>query len=245
MADTGATGAEQFIRGWNGGIESGGRRGVLADWPADCATRRVDACPACGDRDYTCVAERDRYGWVVDAVQCPCGLVYLRRTFTYEGAETFYAKHYRPLVNAWHGKPDGYDWKRETFEYRSLVSEHWPQDADDWFDVGGEDCNPEHGSGLIETMNVTRQYDLVTCCQTLDHLLNPVAAFHKFAQLVRRGGHLWVDYVSFAKTKEIKADHPLNWTLLPLVRLIDRDFWTIRKVRALDDRHLGVLMERQ
>jgi hypothetical protein len=219
----------------------------MADWPADCPTRRVDACPACGERQYTDVAERDRYGWIVDAVKCDdCGLVYLRRTFTYEGAATFYAKHYRPLVNAWHGKPDGYNWDLETQDYRALCRTHWPEvDAGEWFDVGGDDCNPEHGSGLIETMDVTRQYDLVTCCQTLDHLLNPVAAFRKFAQLVRTGGHLWVDYVSFAKTKEVKADHPLNWSLLALVRLINPEQWTIRKVRALDDRHLGVLMERR
>jgi hypothetical protein len=183
----------------------------------------------------------------VDAVECDeCFLVYLRRTFTYDGAATFYAEHYRPLVNAWHGKPDGYAWTAETDAYRARCKRLWPKvKPGEWFDVGGDDCNPEHGTGLIETMEVTRQYDLVTCCQTLDHLLNPVAAFHKFAQLVRRGGHLWVDFVDYGRTREIKADHPLNWGTLPLVRAIMPAFWKIELWRDIDDRHVGVLMERQ
>lgn len=171
--------------------------------------------------------------------------MYLGRTFTYAGAQTFYASHYRPLVNAWHDKPAGYDWTEETHAYRMLCLPYWPAvPRDRWLDVGGDACNPEHGTGLIELMAVERQYDLVTCCQTLDHLLDPVTAFHKFAQLVRIGGRLWVDIVDYQTTQELKADHPLNWTWRTLCTAIQPRHWRLGPSVRLDDRHLGLLLER-
>ena len=221
----------------------------MADWPTDCPTRRVVACPLCACHDYKAVATRDRYGWDVHAKECSdCGLVYLGKTFTHEGAQTFYAKHYRPLVNAWHGKPEGYDWDGESQLYYCEASSHWPNwppaSYDDWFDVGGNHCNPEHGTGLIETMAVQRTYALVTCCQTLDHLMDPVAAFHKFAQLVESGGHLWIDWVDYRITQELKADHPLNWTWRTVKQAIPIQHWSYTYPVQIDDRHFGLLLKR-
>jgi hypothetical protein len=219
----------------------------LADWPSACPTRRVVACPLCACHDYKAVATFDRYGWEVNAKECAgCGLVYLGRTFTFTGAHVFYEEHYRKVVNAWHGKPDGYNWTAETARYRSLCCDFWPRglDRNQWLDVGGEDVNPEHGSGLIELKHVQRTYDFVSCCQTMDHLLDPVTAFHKFAQLVVSGGHLWIDWVDYRITQELKADHPLNWTWRTVRQAIPSRHWSYTYPVQIDDRHFGLLLKR-
>ncbi len=157
----------------------------------------------------------------------------------------FYEAYYRPLVNAWHDKPEGYDWRAETQAYRAKCRHYWPRVPNSqWFDVGGGDCNPEYDDGLIEQLDVERTYALVTCCQTLDHLLDPAAAFHKFAQLVPRGGFLWVDIVNFEETKEIKADHPLNWTPRTMAVCIRHRPWRVMKCVQVDATHIGYLLER-
>lgn len=206
------------------------------------------SCPLCASHERKAVASTDRYGWFVQAVECAdCGLVYLGWTFTYYGAKRFYEEHYRPLVNAWHGKPDGYDWLDEAGAYRQACRAHWPAgELGEWFDVGGDDCNPEHGTGLIELLEVERTYELVTCCQALDHLIDPVTAFHKFAQLVKSGGHLWIDWVDYRITQELKADHPLNWTWATVKKAIPirHWHWSYGHPVQIDDRHYGLLLTR-
>lgn len=172
-------------------------------------------------------------------------MVYLSRTFTYEGARRFYAAHYRDLVNAWHGRPDGYDWTTETQDYRAKCRAHWPVvEQSEWLDLGGDEVNPEHGTGLIETVPAERTFKLVTCCQTLDHLIDPVAAFHKFAQFVESGGHLWIDWVDYRITLEAKEDHPLNWTWRTVKQAIPIRHWSYTYPAQIDDRHFGLLLKR-
>jgi hypothetical protein len=173
-----------------------------------------------------------------------CGLVSLTPSWSHAGAKVFYRDYYRPLVNAWHDKPAGYDWAAETRAYRDLVRPYWLGiEADEWLDLGGDAVNPEHGTGLIEEYVPTRQYQLVTCCQTLDHLCSPRQAFHVFAETVRPGGYLWVDFVDYSITQELKTDHPLNWTLVAFWRGIPKG-WSISDVRRVDDRHVGILLEK-
>lgn len=244
MATEGTATTIEPVRGRDRGVTDRLRDCGLADWPSDCPTRRVISCPLCASHERRLVATHDRYGWDVGACAChECGLIYLARTFTYQGTVRFYRRHYRDLVNVWHDKPFGYDWSDETAAYRRLCEVYWPATID-WMDVGGDAINPERESVLLETFPVEHAFEFVSCCQTLDHLIDPVTAFHKFAQLTRSGGHLWIDWVDYRKTQELKADHPLNWTWATVRRAIPVRHWSYTHPVAIDDRHYGLLLTR-
>ncbi|MEJ7892775.1 MAG: methyltransferase domain-containing protein [Solirubrobacteraceae bacterium] len=67
---------------------------------------RVDACNVCGAAGAPVeVARRDRYEYAATTVLCRrCGLGYLSPRLTAEEYGQFYAKVYRPLVSAYHGR---------------------------------------------------------------------------------------------------------------------------------------------
>jgi SAM-dependent methyltransferase len=86
--------------------ERGDRIAALAyDYDAR-AKERVDACNVCGgDGRPVEVARRDRYGYAATAVVCArCGLGYLTPRMTAGEYADFYARVYRPLVSAYHGR---------------------------------------------------------------------------------------------------------------------------------------------
>ena len=70
------------------------------------AKERVDACAICGAAGHPVeVARRDRYGYAATAVVCVrCGLGYLTPRLTAGEYADFYARVYRPLVSAYHGR---------------------------------------------------------------------------------------------------------------------------------------------
>ena len=66
---------------------------------------RVDRCNLCGESVFVGLTHRDRYGYPASASGCSrCGLVFLDPVMTAAAYGDFYARTYRPLVSAFHGR---------------------------------------------------------------------------------------------------------------------------------------------
>ena len=66
---------------------------------------RVDRCNLCGGTVFVGLTHRDRYGYPAHASGCTrCGLVFLDPVMTAAAYGDFYARTYRPLVSAFHGR---------------------------------------------------------------------------------------------------------------------------------------------
>jgi SAM-dependent methyltransferase len=57
-----------------------------------------------------------------------------------------------------------------------------------------------------------RTWDVITLCQTVDHLLDPMGTLKKLRGALAPGGLFYVDIVDYDKTRTIKIDHPYNLT---------------------------------
>jgi SAM-dependent methyltransferase len=65
----------------------------------------VGACNLCGDKVFTTLTKRDRYGFPASASACArCSLVFLNPRLTARAYGRFYEGVYRPLVSAFHGR---------------------------------------------------------------------------------------------------------------------------------------------
>ena len=72
---------------------------------ADEEKRAVERCNLCGESVFVVLTHRDRYGYPASAAGCSrCGLVFLDPVMTAEAYGRFYARTYRPLVSAYHGR---------------------------------------------------------------------------------------------------------------------------------------------
>lgn len=66
---------------------------------------RVERCNLCGGSVFIGLTHRDRYGYPATASGCArCGLVFLDPVMTAAAYGDFYARTYRPLVSAFHGR---------------------------------------------------------------------------------------------------------------------------------------------
>lgn len=66
---------------------------------------RVERCNLCGETVFVGLTHRDRYGYPASASGCSrCGLVFLDPVMTAAAYGNFYARTYRPLVSAFHGR---------------------------------------------------------------------------------------------------------------------------------------------
>jgi SAM-dependent methyltransferase/ribosomal protein S27AE len=67
--------------------------------------RAVERCNLCGESVFIVLTHRDRYGYPARAAGCSrCGLVFLDPVMTAAAYGRFYARTYRPLVSAYHGR---------------------------------------------------------------------------------------------------------------------------------------------
>jgi 2-polyprenyl-3-methyl-5-hydroxy-6-metoxy-1,4-benzoquinol methylase len=68
------------------------------------------------------------------------------------------------------------------------------------------------------------EYDLILCCETLDHLTKPAAALKNMRAALAPEGRLYVDVTNKhtwgVKDKSIKVDHPLYWTTTALQKAV-------------------------
>ena len=91
-----------------GSTERADREQRIADLAFDYAaqpTEAVQRCNLCGAERFVVLTHRDRYGYPAEAHACiACGLVFLNPRMTAAAYSDFYARTYRPLVSAWHGR---------------------------------------------------------------------------------------------------------------------------------------------
>jgi ubiquinone/menaquinone biosynthesis C-methylase UbiE len=97
-----------------------------------------------------------------------------------------------------------------------------------------------------------RRFDLVTLCQTVDHLLDASASLRKIRRLISSRGLFFVDIVDFraAYLRErsleaaIKIDHPYYFTEDTIDALLRRTgFRILQKNYAPDHLHVGYICE--
>jgi SAM-dependent methyltransferase len=104
-------------------------------------------------------------------------------------------------------------------------------------------------AGLVETVDLTgRQFDVVTLCQTVDHLLDIAGTLRRIRQLLSPGGLLFVDIVDFRAAylrhssveEAIKVDHPFYLTEPTVAAYLRRaGFDVARADYAADHLHIS------
>lgn len=89
-------------------VSPGTRTARIAALDFDYAAQpkaRVERCNLCGGTVFVGLTHRDRYGYPAHASGCTrCGLVFLDPVMTAAAYGDFYARTYRPLVSAFHGR---------------------------------------------------------------------------------------------------------------------------------------------
>lgn len=76
--------------------------------------------------------------------------------------------------------------------------------------------------GTIEDFEPEQTWDLVTMCQTADHLLDVSGALRKIRGLLAPDGLFFVDILDYEKTQQSKVDHPYNLTQRTMAAYLDR-----------------------
>lgn len=196
----------------------------------------IALCNLCGPKappPYR-LARRDRYRLPVTTMQCArCGLVWISPRMKPEGYRRFYESgEYRRWLPA--HTPERLDQDQAIYGRRlkTVLSGRARKVLDVGGSAGGvarlmgEDITvldpaanelPRGGLALtVEEWEPADQYDLILCCRTLDHVLDPLGALRKFRAALAPGGRVWVDVVqwqlvaSWTGTVEgaMKLDHP-------------------------------------
>lgn len=103
--------------------------------------------------------------------------------------------------------------------------------------------------GLLESFEPgDRRFDLVTLCQTIDHLLDVASALAKIRSLLTPDGLFFVDIVDFRAAclrnwsveEAVKIDHPYYLTEATMEAYLRRaGFDVLRKEYAADHLHVG------
>ena len=99
--------------------------------------------------------------------------------------------------------------------------------------------------GTVETLNSPgRTWDVVTLCQTADHLLDLMGSLKKIKGILSPGGLFWSDIVDFYVTREVKIDHPFNLTERTYRQFLDKAGFKLKQINyAPDGVHVGFLCE--
>jgi 2-polyprenyl-3-methyl-5-hydroxy-6-metoxy-1,4-benzoquinol methylase len=87
----------------------------------------------------------------------------------------------------------------------------------------------ERAHGLLKIQSTVedwepngRTWDVITLCQTVDHLLDIAGTLRKVKSALAPGGHFFVDFVDYERTRTIKIDHPFNLTKRTMREYLDR-----------------------
>jgi hypothetical protein len=104
-------------------------------------------------------------------------------------------------------------------------------------------------SGLVEAHDFgARSFDVVTICQTVDHLLDVAGTLHRVRQLLTTRGVLFIDIVDFRAAylrnwsveDAIKIDHPYYLTQETMTAYLSRaGFRVLRSDYASDHLHVS------
>jgi ubiquinone/menaquinone biosynthesis C-methylase UbiE len=87
-------------------------------------------------------------------------------------------------------------------------------------------------------------YDAILCCQTLDHLRQPLETLQAFKRVAKPGARLFVDVVQLAHTA-YKIDHTVYFPSgSAFLGLVERAGWTVLWFDALTNpTHYTILAE--
>lgn len=118
------------------------------------------------------------------------------------------------------------------FKLNATVIDPAPDELKEASDLGGI-------QGSIETEDLGPwTFDLVTMCQTADHVLDLRCALKKIRGLLRDIGLFFVDIVDYEQKRESKIDHPYNLTRTTMLSYLARTgFVLIDEGRAEDGVH--------
>lgn len=89
-----------------------------------------------------------------------------------------------------------------------------------------------------------RRFDLVTMCQTADHVLDLMGTLKKVRSLLSQYGLFFVDIVDFEQTREVKIDHPYNLTRRTMREFLRRAGFDVVAERDMASKHIGFLCTR-
>jgi SAM-dependent methyltransferase len=261
--------------------------GLGFDYPAQ--PKRVRGlCNLCGGERFVTLTHRDRYAYPAQADGClRCGLVFLNPVMTAEAYGAFYAKLYRPLVSAYHGRRiDAETLQEEQRAYAAVRAEALAphlarRGAKTLLDVGGSTGVVAHHlaqrfdleatvidpapleievarrlglrtrTGFVEDFAAgERSFDLITLCQTVDHLLDVSLSLRKIRTLLADDGIFFVDIVDFRAAyrrngsveEAIKIDHPFYLTEQTALAYLRRSGFEVLAVDyAADHLHVGYM----
>jgi SAM-dependent methyltransferase len=248
--------------------------------------RARSRCNLCGGERFVSLTHRDRYGFPAQADGClRCGLVFLNPVMTAEAYGEFYAKVYRPLVSAYHGRRiDAETLQVEQRDYAAVRAEALAphlarRSAKTLLDVGGSTGIVAHHlgqrfdlaatvidpapleievarrlglqtrTGFVEDFDSGEQrFDLITLCQTVDHLLDVSLSLAKIRALLAQGGIFFVDIVDFRAAyrrngsveEATKIDHPFYLTEQTAGAYLRRSGFEVLAIDyAADHLHVG------
>jgi len=89
------------------------------------------------------------------------------------------------------------------------------------------------------------RWGIILVCQTIDHLLDPMGVLKKLHGCLADDGLLFVDILDFDKTREIKIDHPYNFTEKTMALFLSKaGYREIARERAPDGVHVRFLCAR-
>lgn len=126
-----------------------------------------------------------------------------------------------------------------------LIHQYWPTLAP----LTVLDPSPSElptGDAAVQTIQgyledpIPGHYAFINCCQTLDHVTQPVAVLTNLRNALAPGGQMYIDIALFSR---LKIDHPLRWNEPSFKRALGLTGWRILHERQ-NNFHLGVLCEK-
>ena len=141
-------------------------------------------------------------------------------------------------------------WTRHWYEFDSCGgSEMTPFPCGTWLDYGGSTgvvsrrwkqatghpvtvTVADYGDGATTTPEQAlavpdATYDAILCCQTLDHLREPLQTLRQFLRVATPGARLFVDVVKLAHT-QYKLSHDVYFpTAASFLSLVERSGWDV------------------
>ena len=219
--------------------------------PKPACEKQARGCPCCG-YGYPKRASliTDRYGWKWSLHVCGhCGVEYQARPMTAEARKDFYGSgRYRQLCALVTGKPwdDPEHLKSEQAKYAARWPHRFLSSRGAWLDFGGSTgvvseawstarndiTVADYGDGATTTPEQALAvpdgtYDAILCCQTLDHLAEPLATLQQFLRVAKPDARLFVDVVKKPHTA-YKIDHDVYFpTAASFLGLIERSGWSV------------------
>jgi len=226
----------------------------MTDFAPETETRTT--CPACAAPAVAGRRITDRYGQTWLLAQCGCGVQYQLQPMTAASAARFYGEgHYRRWVKQATGLPVSETRMRTA---QRAYAMHWRPQIGRYclgrvLDYGGstgevsatlcpslERVVADYGDGATVTPEQALavppdHYRTILCCQTLDHLPDPLGTLRQFHAVASRGAGLFCDVVKQSSTA-YKLDHVTYYpTAASFVGLLERAGWTIAWVDAIRD----------